>query len=151
MTEHSFVGAWSLVSYEARTAEGGVSYPIGRDAIGYIMYTPDGHMSIAIMSANRANYASGDLRGGTVEEKLAAAETYLSYCGRYELNGDEVVHHVEVAFFPNRVGTSQVRTFRISGDTLSLSTPPMLIEGKQQTGHLVWQRAKGLPGEGALS
>ena len=151
MTEHSFVGAWSLVSYEARTAEGEVSYPIGRDAIWYIMYTPDGHMSIAIMSANRANYASGDLRGGTVEEKLAAAETYLSYCGRYELNGDEVVHHVEVAFFPNRVATSQVRTFRISGDTLSLSTPPMLIEGKQQTGHLVWQRAKGLSGEGALS
>ena len=52
-----------------------------------------------------------------------------------------MVHHVEVAFFPNRVGTSQERTFRISDDTLSLSTPPMLIEGKQQTGHLVWQRA----------
>ena len=149
MRDHPFVGAWRLVSYEARTAEGEVSYPLGRDAIGYIMYTPDGYMSVAMMSANRANYASGDLRGGSVEENLAAAETYISYCGRYELNRDEVVHHVEVAFFPNRVGTSQVRNFKISGDTLSLSTPPMLIEEKQQTGHLVWQRAKGAPEEGA--
>ena len=151
MREHLFVGAWRLVSYEARTAEGEVSYPLGRDAIGYIMYTADGYMSVAMMSADRTNSAAGDLMGGTVEEKLSAAETYISYCGRYELHGDEVVHHVEVAFFPNRVGTSQVRTFRISGDTLSLSTPPMLIEGKQKTGHLVWERANGVPGEGALS
>jgi hypothetical protein len=142
MTQDALVGAWRLVSYEARTADGEVSHPLGRDALGYIMYTADGHMSVDIMSANRTNYASGDLRGGTVAEKLAAAETYISYCGRYELQGDRVVHHVEVAFFPNRVGTSQERTFKISDDTLSLTTPPLLIEGKQQTGHLVWQRAR---------
>ena len=150
MRGNSLVGAWRLASYEARTAQGQVSYPLGRDPIGYLLYTHDGHMSVAMMRADRANYASSDLRGGTVEEKLAAADTYISYCGRYELKRDEVVHHVEVAFFPNRVGTSQVRTFRLSGDTLSLSTPQMVIEGKQQTGHLVWQRAEGAPPEGTL-
>ena len=140
MEQDALVGAWKLVSYEARTVDGDVSYPLGRDATEYIMYTADGHMSVAMMSADRANYASGDLIGGTDEEKIAAAETYISYSGRYELQSDKVIHHVEVAFFPNRVGTSQERTFRISDDTLSLFTPPMLIEGKQQTGHLVWQR-----------
>jgi hypothetical protein len=148
MRASALVGGWRLVSYETRTAEGGVSYPLGRDATGLILYTPDGHMSVALMSANRTNYASGDMRGGTAEEKLAAAETYISYCGRYELKGDEVVHHVELAFFPNRVGTPQVRTCSISGDTLTLSTPPMLIEGKQQTGHLVWRRANAALPEG---
>ena len=142
MRQHSIIGTWSLVSYEARTADSVVSYPLGRDAIGYIMYMADGHMSVAMMSADRTSYASGDLRGGTVEEKLAAAETYVSYCGGYELQEDVVVHHVEVAFFPNRVGTFQQRTFKISGDTLQLSTPPMLIAGVEQTGHLVWKRAK---------
>ena len=119
-----------------------VGYPLGRGAIGYIMYAADGHMSVAMMSADRTNYASSDLREGTVEEKLAAAETYVSYCGSFELQGDVVVHHVEVAFLPNRVGTSQERTFKVSGDTLRLSTPPMLIAGVEQTGHLVWKRAK---------
>ena len=141
MEQDALIGAWRLVSYEARTEDGDVSYPLGRDATGYIMYTADGHMSVAMMRADRANYASGDLKGGTDEEKIAAAETYISYSGRYELQSDRVVHRVEVAFFPNRVGTSQERTFKFSDNTLSLSTPPMLIEGKQQTGHLVWQRA----------
>ena len=94
MRQDAFVGAWRLVSYEARTADGKISHPLGRGAIGYIMYTADGHMSVAMMSADRTNYASGDLRGGTVEEKLAAAETYVSYCGSFELQGDVVVHHV---------------------------------------------------------
>ena len=142
MRQHSVTGTWSLVSYEARKADGVVGYPLGRDAIGYIMYAADGHMSVAMMSADRTNYASSDLREGTVEEKLAAAETYVSYCGSFELQGDVVVHHVEVAFLPNRVGTSQERTFKVSGDTLRLSTPPMLIAGVEQTGHLVWKRAK---------
>ena len=141
MRQHSVIGTWSLVSYKARKADGVVSFPLGRDAIGYITYTADGHMSVAMMSADRTNYASGDLRGGTVEEKLAAAETYVAYCGSYEVQGDVVVHHVEVAFFPNRVGTAQRRNFEVSGDTLRLSTPPMLIEGVEQTGHLVWKRA----------
>ena len=141
MRQHSVIGTWRLVSYEARAADGAVSYPLGRDAIGYITYTDDGRMSVAMMSAGRTGYASSDLRGGTVEEKLAAAETYISYCGSYEVQGDVVVHHVEVAFFPNRVGTSQRRTFEISGDTLRLSTPPMLIAGVEQTGHLLWKRA----------
>jgi hypothetical protein len=142
MTGTFLVGAWRLMSYESRARDGEVEYPLGLGATGYIMYTADGHMSVAMMSADRTNYASSDLREGTVEEKLAAAETYVSYCGSFELQGDVVVHHVEVAFLPNRVGTSQERTFKVSGDTLRLSTPPMLIAGVEQTGHLVWKRAK---------
>ena len=140
MTKESFIGTWRLLSYEARTSDGEVTYPLGRDATGYIIYTADGYMSVSMMRAGRRNYVDGDLLGGTKEEKLAAAETYVSYCGRYEIKRDRVVHHVEVAFFPNRVGTSQERFFEFSDGRLSLSTPTMLIEGKQRTGHLLWER-----------
>ncbi len=115
MTTESFVGTWKLLSIESRTADGDISYPLGRDAVGYITYTADGYMSVSMMSDGRRNFADGDMLGGTIEEKLAAAESYLSYCGTYEVREDRVIHHVDVAFFPNHVGTSQERFFQLSG------------------------------------
>ncbi len=141
MATNPLIGTWRLISYEARTGDGAVSYPLGKNPSGFILYSEDGYMSVTMMSANRTNYASSDLRAGTPEEKLAAAETYLSYSGRYTFEGDRVLHHVEVSFFPNRVGTTQVRHLTLSGNTVTLRTPAMLISGEQQTAELVWQRA----------
>ena len=141
MRRDEITGTWRLLSYEARGADGSVSYPLGPDAVGYILYTHDGFMSVAMMSAGRQSYADGDLRGGTDHEKLAAAESYVSYCGRYEVRDDSVYHHVEVAFFPNRVGTSQRRFIHFDGERLVLTTPSMLIDGSEQTGRIVWERA----------
>ena len=141
MTSNPLIGTWRLISYESRTENGKVSYPLGQDPSGFILYSEDGYMSVTMMGANRTNYASGDLRGGTPEEKRSAAETYLSYSGKYTFEGNRVLHHVEVSFFPNRVGTTQVRNLTLSGDTVTLRTPAMLINGEQQTAELVWQRA----------
>lgn len=134
------VGAWRLVSYEAH-GPGGVLYPLGEDAAGYIMYTPDGYMSVSMMAAGRRNFADGDMLSGTNDEKIEAAETYVSYCGRYDYQGDRVVHMVETAFFPNRVGTEQVRYIELHGDTLTLCTPPMVLGGVSRQGRIVWRRA----------
>ena len=134
-------GTWRLLSYEAHGDDGSVSYPLGPDATGYITYTDDGFMSMSMMAAGRRGYATMDLLGGSREEKLAAAEGYFSYCGRYEIQGDVVLHLIEVAFYPNRVGSSQRRFFRLSGDRLLLKTPPMLIEGQERVGHILWARA----------
>ncbi len=142
MTSNPLIGTWRLVSYEARTGAGEVSYPLGEKPLGFILYSEDGYMSVTMMSAHRTNYASGDLRGGTPEERCSAAGTYLSYSGKYTFEGDRVLHHVEVSFFPNRVGTTQVRNLTLSGDTVTLNTPAMLINGEQQTAELVWQRAE---------
>jgi hypothetical protein len=140
MPANALVGAWRLVSCELRTADGQVSYPFGRDPLGYILYSENGYMSVAFMSALRGRFSAGDIRGGSPEEKVEAADSYLSYCGRYEIWGSRVIHHVEVSFFPNWVGLDQERLLRLEGDTLYLSTPPMLVAGQQQTSHLIWQR-----------
>jgi len=140
MKHSAFVGTWRLVSLEMRKPDGQVSYLLGRDAVGYIMYTEDGYMSVAMMSGDRPKFTAGDFRRGTTEEKVAAADTYISYCGRYEIRGDKIIHHIAVSFFPNWVGVEQERLFEFSGGRLSLSTPPFLAEGVQQTAHLVWER-----------
>jgi hypothetical protein len=135
------VGTWRLVSWENRTVDGRISYPLGDDAGGLILYTDDGYMAVAIMRHGREPFAAEDLLGGSSEEKARAAETYVSYCGRYEYRGDSVIHYVELSLFPNWSGVKQERLVEVSGDYLTLSTRPMLFHGLQQSAHLVWERA----------
>lgn len=142
MQEGSIAGTWRLTNYEARGADGSVTNPLGTDAVGYLIYTDDGFMSVAMMSSGRQGYAQEDLLGGTDAEKLAAAEGFFSYCGRYEIDGDSVLHRIDVAFFPNRIGSSQRRYFRLEGDRLLLTTPPMMIKGVEKVGHIRWERAR---------
>ena len=139
MELNPLIGAWRLVTYEANSGDD-MWYPLGDDASGYIMYTPDGYMSVLIMAAGRATFASGDMFSGTDEEKLAAASTFIAYCGQYEFLGDRVIHKVETAFYPNCVGTEQVRYVQLVDDELILTTPPMVLAGKSRAGRIVWER-----------
>ena len=78
---------------------------------------------------------------GEQRRETHAAETYVSYCGRYEYRGDSVIHYVELSLFPNWSGVEQERLIEVAGDRLTLSTRPMLFQGLQQSAHLVWERA----------
>ena len=106
-----------------------------------IIYTGDGHMSVAIMRPDRTPFPSGDLLGGSDAEKVRAAEGYVSYCGRYSYLGASVVHHVDVSFFPNWCGGDQERRVELCGDRLTLEATPQVIQGVEQTARLVWERA----------
>ncbi len=140
MTQNPFVGTWRLLSYEVRRADGEVRYPWGQDPVGLLMYSEEGYVSVAMMSANRPRFAAKDIKRGTIEEKVAAVDTYISYCGRYEVQGDTVIHHVEVCLFPNWIGNDQKRTFEFDGDRLLLSTEPIAVGEMNWTGHLIWER-----------
>ena len=131
-------GSWKLVSIETRQEDGTV-FRRGKRK-GYLLYNSEGYMSVAYMKEGRPNFTSGDIRGGTVEEKLAAIEGYNSYCGRYEVNGDKIIHKIEVSLFPNWVGLNQERKFELKGNQLILSTPLMLVGGRLLSTHLIWQK-----------
>lgn len=140
MSTNPFAGTWRLISAETKTANGEVSPLFGKEASGYLTYTQDGYMAVAVMQANRASFAVEDIRAGTKEEKLAAFDTYISYCGTYEVKGDRVVHHIELSLFPNWSGADQERFFEFSGDQLTLHTAPMPVAGVKQKAQLIWQR-----------
>ena len=139
-TRKAFVGTWRLVSFHFKTLDGKVTYPFGPDAVGYYIFSESGYMSVALMPANRRKFVAGDIMGGSAEEKVDAAETYISYSGQYEIQGDKLVVHPEISFFPNWVGVDQIRIGELEGNRLTLSTAPLLARGHQQTAHLVWER-----------
>lgn len=140
MNQGQFVGTWKLVSFELRSSKGQVNYPFGDKPVGYIIYNQDGFMSVAFMASERQKFASNDPQKGTMEEKSSAMDTFFSYCGRYEVQGDRIVHHIEVSLFPNWTGMEQQRLYEFEGDRLTLSTPPFQVAGVEQTAHLVWER-----------
>jgi len=139
VTDEKFIGAWKLISVETRD-ENGELFRRGHRT-GYLIYSREGYVSVAFMKEGRPIFASGDVRGGTVEEKMTAVEGYVSYCGRFEVKGDKVIHQIEVSLFPNWVGVSQERIYEFEEDRLTLSTPLMLTGGRQLSTHVIWERA----------
>jgi hypothetical protein len=79
----TLVGAWRLASWENQAADGQATYPMGTDALGYLIYATDGRFSVTISRKGRAAFAAGDLLGGTIQEKAQAMENFLAYAGRY--------------------------------------------------------------------
>lgn len=140
MAVNPLVGTWRLVSYELKGADGKVHQPFGENPVGYLMYGQDGYMHAALMKANRPRISAEMLPLGTTEEKAWAAVTFQSYCVRYEIRGDRVVHHVEVSLDPNLTGTQLERVMQLTGDRLVLTTPPTPIFGVPHTASLLWKR-----------
>ena len=133
-----FAGAWRLVSLETRSSSGEVNYPMGRDAVGLLLYGEQDYMAVSVMRADRVHFKLGDIRAASPEEKLAAFDSYNSYSGRYEVNQNKVIHHVEFSLFPNWIGGPQERYFEFSGDRLTLRTPPASADDVEWI--VIWER-----------
>ena len=97
-------------------------------------------MSVAFMKEGRTEFASGDIRGGSIDEKIEAFNGYISYSGRFEVMGDTVTHVIEVSLFPNWIGERQERFYELKDNQLTLSTPLQLVGGMKLSSHLVWEK-----------
>jgi hypothetical protein len=130
------VGTWKLVSASSTTADGERSEPYGHEPVGFLTYG-DGRVTALISYGERKPLSVG---GGTVEEQAEAFKTFLAYAGRYTLNGDKVIHHVEISSIQNYVDKDLIRSVKFQGDQIVLMTPPTRVNGKVQTIELTWQR-----------
>jgi len=142
MGKEQFIGTWKLISFEFRRSDGAVSYPIGHNPAGMIMYDAKGHMSGHAMRRDRTSFVSGDHLQGSAEEVRRAFDGYMAYCGTYDVNEQKstVEHILECSLFPNWVGTIQTRFFDFSENQLLLTTPPLMFGGQQQVVHALWER-----------
>ena len=138
------VGTWCLQSWVAQDQESGALVDVfGANPSGYLIYTPGGRVTVNLTAEGRKPL-SGDRFSSPVEERALAFSTSIAYSGTYTVKGDTVTHRVEVASFPNWVGTEQVRFARIDGDTLTMKTPPIAgpPDGRQKVMTLVLKRVE---------
>ena len=134
------VGTWRLERFESRGADGTV-HPLGERPDGLLIYTATGWMAVHIAHAERPPFASPDpLLATEPEQAHAFATSFITYCGRYEVRGGRVRHHVEVSVHPNWRGVTLEREFSVDADTLVLRTPPHEIGGTIISSELRWRR-----------
>jgi hypothetical protein len=134
-------GTWKLIAWRRIADDGTVTYPLGLDARGQLIYTPNGDMAVQITGANRPALATDDPLGGDMEARAGAYSTYLAYFGTYELEDESVVHDLDGSLFPNWSGEKQVRPFTYDDGKLVLRTPPMqLADGTTVVNELAWAR-----------
>jgi hypothetical protein len=93
-----------------------------------------------ISYGGRKRLSSSDSLSAPVEEQAEAFSTFIAYAGRYTLDGDKVIHHVEIASIQDWVDPDLIRSIRFEGERIVLATPPSLDGGKILTFELIWQR-----------
>lgn len=118
---------------------------MGDSPQGLLVYSGDGTMIALMARAERPAIASADVTGGTDAERSRAFESFIAYGGRFEVDGDEVVHHVEMSQFPNWVGTVQRRRWELddADHRLTLTSPPLAVGGATRIQRLTWERLDG--------
>ncbi|QDO94904.1 lipocalin-like domain-containing protein [Formosa sediminum] len=138
------VGAWTLKEFTQENENGETSYPLDKDPLGFIMYTPDGYMSAQMQKKDRNLFKSDDMFAGEPEEYKNAASGYLAYSGRFSVNEIKktVAHELDVSLFPNWLGKQQVRLIKLENNILNLETEQaVMFNGELQTAKVVWERA----------
>ena len=141
-TNSPLVGTWRLVSMEDTMTDGAVKPPerFGPHSIGFLMYEADGNMCASIMAPDRPAWK--DPAKPTDEEKIASYNTFIAYCGTYQLDAGKsiVTHYPIVAWAPAYVGSKQERPFKIEGKRLTITVPDPLPGVVKRV--LVWERAQ---------
>jgi hypothetical protein len=138
----SVVGIWRLISIQTEADDGTLAYPFGKDVDGLAMIDARGYFSAQLMDMKRPPFKSADPRGGTPGEVRTAFENYIGYYGTFDVDEAKrvIIFHVRGAWLPNWIGGDQIRYYTLSGNRMSISTAPVLFEGKKLVGKLIWER-----------
>ena len=98
-----FVGTWTLRATERKVLDTGESAPLwGAHPTGTLIYTADGRMSALVVAENRKAPAAAM---PTEAEALSLFKSMVAYAGRYTVEPDRVVHHVEQSWNQAWTGT----------------------------------------------
>ncbi|MGC2735475.1 MAG: lipocalin-like domain-containing protein [Candidatus Acidiferrales bacterium] len=141
MVNEKLVGTWKLVSASSTTSTGErIEAPYGVNPAGVLTYGADSRMTSLISYGGRKLLSFGGGTRSLQEEQAEAFNTFFAYAGRYTLSDDKVTHHVEISSIQNYVNRDLPRNIKFEADRITLTTPPMPVNGKIQTIELIWER-----------
>jgi hypothetical protein len=142
--QQAILGTWKLVSYvRQEPSSGAKSDVMGAHPSGYLNYGRDGRMIVLIVGSDR-NKPVGAV--ATPDEAEALIRSMLAYAGTYSIDSQAktVTHHIDISWDQSRTGTDQVRSYKLEGDRVTLTTEPSTdpATGKKTVRTLIWERLK---------
>ena len=138
--DRALIGTWKLRSFVREVTGTSERYDqLGEHPEGVIGYSEDGRMYAIIVAGDRVK-PRADVP--TDAEGIDLFKTMIAYAGTYTADGNKVVHHVDISWNGARVGSDQVRFYKLDGDTLTIRTTPNKspIDGREGVGILVFQK-----------
>ena len=137
----ALVGSWELIEWRIEYSEGrGPSWPFGKDAIGLLLYAPDGWMSASMSKRERSALTAGSAVKADDASKARSFGEYLAYCGKWSLKGSTVSHDVLMSMNPVLIGLPHAREARIEDGVLALLANEPGPGGSIRVHHILWRR-----------
>ncbi len=142
--QQAILGTWKLVAYVREDLPSGAKSDVmGAHPAGFINYASDGRMMVLIVGTDRKKPAGSV---ASPDEAEALIRSMLAYAGTYTLDtkAKTVTHHVEISWDQTRAGTDHVRTYKLEGNRLTLTTEPSTdpASGKKTVRTVVWERVR---------
>lgn len=121
------IGVWKLINIK-NTDEAGkeLRSSYGPKKMGLITFNDD-HRMMVVISDGRDDISSGK-------------REYSSYTGRYTFDGYTLKTQVDGSLPLERVGTLQTRPAKIDGNRITLTAPPVEIDGVVNYRDLTWEK-----------
>jgi hypothetical protein len=133
------LGIWKLVAFEGEFKDTGERfYNWGKSPKGYVIFTPEGRMTVIIEGEGRK-------APKTDQDRAALLRSLIAYSGMYRIEGNKQITKVDVSWNPMWNGTEQVRFFKFEGDRLVVLTawgPSPRFPGRVTRGHMIWERIR---------
>jgi hypothetical protein len=134
------VGTWPVTSFSLLTLDTNeVSRPFGDNPIGYLHYSPGGHMVAFGQTGNpkRPTLPFSD------SDRAELYKGIIAYAGTYSVDGNKVTHHVEASWRPDWIGSDEVRYIELNGKNLTIKSAPVTEQtGKRVVATLTFERVE---------
>jgi hypothetical protein len=138
----SLVGTYRMISTKRTiVATGQVVDYYGKNPIGYIIYTADGHMMALMVEGGRPIRDFKNPMDDATKVKMY--NTGGGYGGTYSFDGKKVVHHIDISTGGTPAGTEVVRYVEIlDANHLRYTTKPepSIRDGVVDTVETIWER-----------
>jgi hypothetical protein len=142
-SSRSVVGTWSITSLSYRILDTDERVqPFGDQVNGLIHYSPGGHMAVFLQKKNLPMPSYNDY--SDAGRAQIHKEIIGAYAGTYSVDGNKVTHHISAAWRPDWVGQDQVRYVDVKGDTLTITSAPLVsvVTGKPSVSILTFVRVE---------
>jgi hypothetical protein len=134
------LGGWRLVRWSIEYGAGrDPDTPFGETAGGLLLYGADGWMTATMHEHPRTPLSHPSARLASIESRAAATAEYLTYGGRWRIDGTAVIHEIAFALNPVLIGTTQRREAELRDGLLHLVAKET-IGGRERLHRIVWRR-----------
>ena len=102
-TAATLVGTWTLTAADDLLPDGSRAHAYGSNPKGLLIFEPDGRYALQIYREERAKFASGDKKKGSLDEYKDASVGASCHFGHYTVDGGKgtITFKIDAASFTN--------------------------------------------------